>query len=631
MVQKTIDNNIIALFFRVSSEQQVSKGDGLNNQIRIGRKLASNLGFEVEEFNEQVQSTHHSTIDDREVVLRLLKRIGDKKNPIRRVWVYNTDRLSRNTLEFNKIVQVFHKYDVKVYQGDSTTPKDLSSFTEKFMLEIFGTIASYDNALRRMRSNDGKRSSLLRGNTYIGGTIPFGFISEDKKLVFHERESKIVNELFKKYSLNESSIELKKWLDSLGDTKPRRSITWSLGTIQKMLKNKLYNGIQEWQWKEKLPNGEIKYIGEPIDVKVPKIVDDKTFKIVQSRISEINELRIRNNNIKNQSLLSGLLKCDKCKLQLSNRYRESIGLGNHYYGRCTEHQWRTNEKKITKNECSIQRSLRIEETDELILNTLIDLIKKSKQIREEYRTELLNQKETEFKKSTLKSNTLRKKIKGREKLIQPLENKIALTEVQIVTKEISKSLGEKIIILSKGEIYKITDSLEELKNQLSVLNDGSKWIDWIDKMSKNVGDIRNKSKDYQRKWIRKFIRSILVEFNTETKTHKLSVNFTAGLVDDSIKKVGKNENGLPIYNIIEGSKSLELNHQWVKRVENIDEEYISNTITEINNLKNKGLSYNEICVNLNDNGIKTSRGKDWKKDTLIKFRNKHNSVETIPK
>lgn len=631
MVQKTIDNNIIALFFRVSSEQQVSKGDGLNNQIRIGRKLASNLGFEVEEFNEQVQSTHHSTIDDREVVLRLLKRIGDKKNPIRRVWVYNTDRLSRNTLEFNKIVQVFHKYDVKVYQGDSTTPKDLSSFTEKFMLEIFGTIASYDNALRRMRSNDGKRSSLLRGNTYIGGTIPFGFISEDKKLVFHERESKIVNELFKKYSLNESSIELKKWLDSLGDTKPRRSITWSLGTIQKMLKNKLYNGIQEWQWKEKLPNGEIKYIGEPLDVKVPKIVDDKTFKIVQSRISEINELRIRNNNIKNQSLLSGLLKCDKCKLQLSNRYRESIGLGNHYYGRCTEHQWRTNEKKITKNECSIQRSLRIEETDELILNTLIDLIKKSKQIREEYRTELLNQKETEFKKSTLKSNTLRKKIKGREKLIQPLEDKIALTEVQIVTKEISKSLGEKIIILSKGEIYKITDSLVELKNQLSVLNDGSKWIDWIDKMSKNVGDIRNKSKDYQRKWIRKFIRSILVEFNTETKTHKLSINFTAGLVDDSIKKVGKNENGLPIYNIIEGSKSLELNHQWVKRVENIDEEYISNTITEINNLKNKGLSYNEICVNLNDNGIKTSRGKDWKKDTLIKFRNKHNSVETIPK
>lgn len=42
------DNNIIGLLYRVSSEQQVHKGDGLKNQKDIGRKLCKKLGFDIE-------------------------------------------------------------------------------------------------------------------------------------------------------------------------------------------------------------------------------------------------------------------------------------------------------------------------------------------------------------------------------------------------------------------------------------------------------------------------------------------------------------------------------------------------------------------------------------------------------
>jgi len=71
------DNNKIGLFFRVSSEQQVTKGSGLENQKKMGRELSKKLGFEIEEFDEGVQSTNTTTIDEREVVLRLLRRIED--------------------------------------------------------------------------------------------------------------------------------------------------------------------------------------------------------------------------------------------------------------------------------------------------------------------------------------------------------------------------------------------------------------------------------------------------------------------------------------------------------------------------------------------------------------------------
>jgi len=627
---KVKDNNKIALFFRVSSEQQVKKGKGLDNQKTIGRGLAKKLGFEIEEFDEGVQSTHKVLNEDREVVLRLIRRIESKKDPIRKVWVYNTNRFGRNFVESSKLVQVFHNYEVEVYQGDSPSPKDLSSFADKFMIDIFNVISSYDNSLRRMISNDGKRSSLLRGNTYIGGTIPFGFIVIKKKLQRHTLESEIVKELFDKYSKNETINELKKWLDSNSQIKPRRSITWSEATIKKMLKNKLYNGVQSWQWKEKLSNGEIKLKGEPITKKIPKTVDDVTFNNVQSRIRNITELRVRDTQIKNKSLLSGLLKCDKCKLPLLSRFRENIGSGNHYYGRCNEHKWKPKEKKIPKSECVVQRSLRIDETNELVLNTLIDLIKKSSTIRETYRTELLNQKETDRNKSIEQSKRIRKKIRNLNKSIEILEENIAIIEVQIVTKERRKSVGKKIIIKSNEEIQKKADELEKLDRKLSVLNEGSKFIDWLDKMSVSVNSIKNQSNEHQRDWIRKFIKNISVEYDDEIKSHKLFINFHIGLVNDGFKK-WRNKRGDLIYKIIEGEKNMELIHEYKKRTENVDKEYLKKTITLIKSLLKKGYSNNKICDNLNQKEVKTIRGKQWNKGILIKFRNRYVILDGIPK
>lgn len=624
-------NNKIGLFFRVSTEQQVTKGSGLDNQKREGRKLAKKLGFEIEEFDEGVKSTHSASIDEREVVLKLLRRIEDKKDPIRRVWVYNTDRFGRNSLESSKIIQTFHIYDVKVYQGDSTTPKDLSSFADKFMMDIFSVISSYDNSLRRMRANDGKRNSLLRGNTYVGGTVPFGFRVVNKKLVLHDIESKIVLELFKKYSKNSSTIELKKWFDSNPNIKPRRSVTWSVGTILKMLKNEVYNGTQKWQWKDKLPNGQVKLTGEPIIINVPKIVDDRTFNSVQKKIEEINYIRSRNTTNKQKSLLSGLLKCDKCKLQLSNRFRDNVGMGNHYYGRCTEHQWRTDDRKIPKSECFVKKSLRIEETDDLVMNTLIDLIQKSSTVREEYRIRLLSQKEKEKDISNQKTIEIKKKISIISKTIEALEFKIASTEVQKVTKQVSTSLGDKVINLSKDELYIKSEELEELENKLNILKDSSTFIDWLNNMSKDVKSIKSKTKDYQRSWIRQFIRSISVQYNDKTQSHSLDIDFYVGLVNDTYKRKGRDDRGDLIYDIIEGKRSMKLNHQWVKRTEFIDEDYLKNTIEKIKILKSKSFTNDEICENLNKSKIRTIRGKLWNKSNLIKFKNKYIKQKMVPK
>ena len=155
--------------------------------------------------------------------------------------------------------------------------------------------------------------------------------------------------------------------------------------------------------------------------------------------------------------------------------------------------------------------------------------------------------------------------------------------------------------------------------------------DWLNNMSKDIKSIKTKPKEYQRNWIRQFIRSISVEYDDKTKSHNLKINFHVGLVNDTYEKKGRDERGDLIYDIIEGKRNMKLTHKWVKRTERIDEKYLENTIIQIKLLKSKGFSNIQICENLNEQGVKTIRNRLWNKGSLIKFRNKYITPETIPK
>ena len=56
------------------------------------------------------------------------------------------------------------------------------------------------------------------------------------------------------YNQGDSTMDIKVFLDKQPDIKPRKTkFGWNLGTIQKMLRNQLYIGVQKWRWEEKLP------------------------------------------------------------------------------------------------------------------------------------------------------------------------------------------------------------------------------------------------------------------------------------------------------------------------------------------------------------------------------------------
>ncbi|MDA8641820.1 recombinase family protein, partial [Flavobacteriaceae bacterium] len=367
----------IGLLYRVSSQIQESDGGSLDTQREMGKRMSKKLGFNYMEFDEGVQSSFNVEINFRPKVVELLTEIQKPKG-IRKVWVFNTDRLGRYSNSWNTILKVFLDYGVEVYVGEGDKPFDLSNLTDKLTLGVLSLISQYDNELRRMRSIMGKRNSLKSGNTYLGSTIPFGYSVEDKKLIKNKTESNYVKEIFKMYNQGDSTMDIKVFLDKQPEIKPRKTkFGWNLGTIQKMLRNQLYIGVQKWRWEEELPNGETTLI-EEIEIKTPKLIDKKTYDEVQKKLNS----RVRNNTPKeNRFMLRGILKCSVCGLMLSEREQKNPM----YYGRCREYSWKYNKEKFNFDDCGLTKGLRTSSTDKVVLDKVLSTLQTSKTIREEYK------------------------------------------------------------------------------------------------------------------------------------------------------------------------------------------------------------------------------------------------------
>ncbi|MDA1336196.1 MAG: recombinase family protein [Bacteroidetes bacterium] len=234
----------IGLLLRVSTKVQEEEGTSLEVQEQMGRELSEKLGLEPIIFNEGSQSSFRVEIEERIKLVELLDEISN--NQINNIWVLNTDRLGRNSQSWFSIYKILISKGVRVYVGKSDKPFDLDNPMDEFIMGILSQISQYDNKLRRMRSVLGKRNSLKNGNTFVGGTKPFGYDVEGKKLVINQEESEGVKEIYKMYSEGKSTMDIKTYMDIKTPFKPKRSKSgWNTGTIQKMLGSPLYKGEQK--------------------------------------------------------------------------------------------------------------------------------------------------------------------------------------------------------------------------------------------------------------------------------------------------------------------------------------------------------------------------------------------------
>jgi len=622
-------NEKIGLLYRVSSQQQETDGGSLDVQREMGRRISKKLGVDFIEFNEGVQSSYNVEVNLRPKLVELLDNI-QKKDGIRKVWVFNTDRLGRTSQSWYSILKLFLDFGVQIYIGeDYKKPYDLTNSVDKLVIGVLSLISQYDNELRRLRSVIGKRNSLKSGNTYLGSTIPFGYSIKGKKLIVNDKESKYVKDIFTMYDEGKSTMNIKIYLDKQLDIKPRRSdYGWNIGTIQKMMRNTLYIGKQVWVWKEKLPNGE-EQIVESITIEIPPIVEMDLWKRVNDRMS-LHLRDIRNSKSQNNSsLLKGTLKCTKCGLYLNQRYRET----NHYYGRCTEYSWKYGGKKYNKTNCGIGKSLRIEETDKKVLDTVIEVIRNSKKLREEFKIKNLSPKWDDEKELKTKVSTIRKYLRNKKNEKDKLENEIVQIEFDIRTNKIPQSTGEKLKVKFNNTIDILEEDIYRLQNELKLVSNSKGWVNWIDKMSKGLDKIKNSSVEIQKEFLHKNIQEIDVDFDEKTSSHKLDIVFRYPIVGDNFQyelSREKDDKGFKKYIITEGStnKTIEIPLVNYRKKQNPkDRDKLNSEIIKLK--EERGFSLQEICNELNNKKLYTPTKKKWDKPKLSSYYK--NLKEKVPK
>jgi len=619
-MDKTI--NQIGLLFRVSSKPQETDGGGLEVQRRLGLEMSKRLQLTPFEFNEGVQSSFKVEINQRPKLVELLDEI-QKPNGLRKVWVFNTDRLGRYSNSWYSILKVFIDYGVEIYIGEDLNPYDLSSSVDKLTINILSSISQYDNELRRMRSVLGKRNSLKNGNTYVGGTVPFGYMVEGKNLVIHPIESQYVKKMFEMYSEGKSPMEIKVYLDHQTDINPRRSMKgWNVGTVLSMLKKEIYKGIQIWEWKEKLPNGEEEIV-ESFEVKVPPIIEEDFWNSVKEKME--NQYPLQFDGKSKKSLLKGLLICPKCKLRLGHRFKTN----NHYYGKCSEDNWRKVGEKMDLKNCPLKKSPRMEILDEKIIDSVIEVIKNSKRIREDYKIKNLQPKFDEEKNVRVQKSSLQRKIRGKNSELTKIEEQEIQIEFDVRIGKLSDKKGELLKKKFREHIKVLKEEIEVLKGELEVISNSKGWVDWLKKMNDDIEKLKTQSLEKKREFLYSVLKEIQIIYDQNKQSHKIDIKFLLPLVGDSILyNVEKDENGFKTYDLKEGSTIYKFDVDSFVPNNSKDQSYKDELVQRIIELKEvNGYSLEKICDILNKEGKKPIGGGNWYKSRISSFYNYNKKLD----
>jgi site-specific DNA recombinase len=212
---------------------------------------------------------------DRPALQRLLADVRAGKVDI--IVVYKVDRLTRSLADFAKLVELFDAHNVSfvsVTQQFNTTTS-----MGRLTLNVLLSFAQFEREVTSERIRD-KISASKRKGLWVGGMVPLGYDTKDRKITVNEPEAERVRTIFRLYlklgSLNPLMAELRK-MGIVSKTRALKSgktvggIPFTRGPLAHLLRNSFYIG-------------EIVFKGETLKGEQPAILDRDLFDAVQAKL-----------------------------------------------------------------------------------------------------------------------------------------------------------------------------------------------------------------------------------------------------------------------------------------------------------------------------------------------------------
>jgi site-specific DNA recombinase len=257
---------------------------------------------------------------DRPALQLLLDAVRAKKIDI--IVVYKVDRLTRSLADFAKLVELFDEHEVSfvsVTQSFNTT-----SSMGRLTLNVLLSFAQFEREVIGERVRD-KIAASKRKGIWVGGPVPLGYRSVDKKLEIVPEEADLVRKIFATYRELGSIAGLAATLNAQGLTPKPRSLAngrirqaafYRVGPLAHLLKNRFYIG-------------EVVYRGEVHPGEHEPILDRELFEAVQEKIKAgaVERSAIRS---KSPSILIGRLFDDRGH-PMTSTHANKNGVRYRYY------------------------------------------------------------------------------------------------------------------------------------------------------------------------------------------------------------------------------------------------------------------------------------------------------------
>src|SRR6266853_1981303 len=214
---------------------------------------------------------------DRPALQRLLEDLRAGKVDI--IVVYKVDRLTRSLADFAKLVELFDQHGVSfvsVTQQFNTTTS-----MGRLTLNVLLSFAQFEREVTSERIRDKIGASKRRG-LWVGGMVPLGYVSRDKKLFIEKEQAERVCTIFRRYldlgsiglllaDLRERGIVTK--VRQLSDGRTVGGIPFTRGPLAYLLRNRFYIG-------------EVAFRGQICPGEHPPILDRDLFEAVQLKLAE---------------------------------------------------------------------------------------------------------------------------------------------------------------------------------------------------------------------------------------------------------------------------------------------------------------------------------------------------------
>ena len=252
----------------------------------------------------QIVSMHEDSASGksmkREGLETLLSRARDNEFDI--VVVYKIDRISRRLRDFVEIIHLLNEAGVSF--RSVTEPIDTASPMGRAFMNILAVFAEFESDFIVERTIAGMNKKAELGE-WCGGTVPYGYsnMKKEKTLIANEKEAAIVERIYQLYVKRRMGARsIAKKLNTEGH-RTKNSRNWSVDAIIRILRSPLYTG-------NIIRNGKV-YPGKHSYIVTPQIWDNAQQILNERR--ENHSLRRSNGS---DYLLSGLLRCTRCKAGL---------------------------------------------------------------------------------------------------------------------------------------------------------------------------------------------------------------------------------------------------------------------------------------------------------------------------